>query len=462
MNVSRHDNEEAVATVMDVCGRDREETIQALESSEWNTSEAICVLTETKSTVEVEDSWGDVGLHQSSVSHAEKGPAKTASAQEILEFYQKKNIDCSDEVKVVVNRDEVWKCALTFYKLAMKCPERLSRTLFVEFQNEEGIDGGALRLEFFELVLQEIKHRFFEGDNNLIPRRSLGGAGFQLHLSGMMIAHSIMQGGSSFPFLASWVYDYLVEGETESVMDKILLSDIAKGPSTADLLQFVKLLDEAKTDEDVNNILDDDNSSAVSYWQQINMSNWNTGEVITLKNKSALIKELVVQEAFHRRKAQLQFLKDGLKVLDFLPILQAYPEKLQLLLVKTQKKFTAEEFICLIENRKERPAVHAEGNAFDWFMEYILEADDEKTEEFPEGKLNTILHFCTGLWHVPPTGLRNKISIKYLEDDDEKEFPEAIVCSAVILLPVVHSTKKIFDLRFSSALRLGHSGFGNY
>ena len=72
-------------------------------------------------------------------------------------------------------------------------------------------------------------------------------------------------------------------------------------------------------------------------------------------------------------------------------------------------------------------------------MEYILEADDEKTERFSGGKLIKILHFCTSEWLVPPTRLRNNISIKYLEDDDEKKFPRAIVCSANILLPVVHS-----------------------
>eukprot|EP00794_Sanderia_malayensis_P002299 gene2299-2647_t len=116
-----------------------------------------------------------------------------------------------------------------------------------------------------------------------------------------------MQGGLSFPFLASGNYDYLIEGETESVMDKILLSDIIKGPNTVDLLRFVNTLDEVKTEEDNKNILDEGNPSAGSYWQQINMRHWNTDEVITEKNKAALIKEHVVQEAFHRRKAQLQF-----------------------------------------------------------------------------------------------------------------------------------------------------------
>ncbi len=110
-----------------------------------------------------------------------------------------------------------------------------------------------------------------------------------------MIAHSVMQGGPSFPFFASWVYDYLIEGgETESVLDKILLSNITKGPSTAVLLQFVKSLDQAETDQDVNNILHDSTLFAVSSWPQINISKWNTAEVIAVINKLALLKELVV------------------------------------------------------------------------------------------------------------------------------------------------------------------------
>ncbi len=86
----------------------------------------------------------------------------------------------------------------------------------------------------------------------------MGGTCFQLQLCGMMIYYSIMQGGPSFPFLASWVYDYLIEGETVGYN---------QGPSTADLLRFVNKLDEVQTDEDINNILEKSNPSAASYWQ---------------------------------------------------------------------------------------------------------------------------------------------------------------------------------------------------
>lgn len=84
----------------------------------------------------------------------------------------------------------------------MKEPNRLARTLFADFEGEDGIDAGVLRLEFFEQFLKEVKQRLFEGDEHLIPRRSIGSKGCQFQVAGTVIAHSVLQEGPAFPFLA--------------------------------------------------------------------------------------------------------------------------------------------------------------------------------------------------------------------------------------------------------------------
>jgi len=44
-------------------------------------------------------------------------------------------------------------------------PDKLKCELCIEFINEEGIDGGALKREFFEL-LKELNANLFEGQEN--------------------------------------------------------------------------------------------------------------------------------------------------------------------------------------------------------------------------------------------------------------------------------------------------------
>ena len=43
-------------------------------------------------------------------------------------------------------------------------PYKLKQRLSIGFDGEEGIDAGALRVEFFCEVLQEMNKRLFEGD----------------------------------------------------------------------------------------------------------------------------------------------------------------------------------------------------------------------------------------------------------------------------------------------------------
>ena len=53
----------------------------------------------------------------------------------------------------------MWQTCLSFYKVALKHPERLKNNLFVKFvgNGEQGIDAGALRYAFFSLCLDEAK-----------------------------------------------------------------------------------------------------------------------------------------------------------------------------------------------------------------------------------------------------------------------------------------------------------------
>ena len=66
-------------------------------------------------------------------------------------------------VDITVHRDRIWRTALGFYKGSMKNPNQLHRELRIEFEEEEGIDAGALRNEFYEILLRELNDKLFEG-----------------------------------------------------------------------------------------------------------------------------------------------------------------------------------------------------------------------------------------------------------------------------------------------------------
>ncbi len=138
--------------------------------------------------------------------------SQNESLYTILQNFANNVIDSSDDFWLDVKRDDLWCICLAFYKLAIKHPERLRKNLCVKFVGfgESGIDAGALRNEFFSLCFDEVVKRLFEGDAALIPRRGIGCKSIQFEVVGKLIVHSVLQGGPGFPFLASWVVDYIV------------------------------------------------------------------------------------------------------------------------------------------------------------------------------------------------------------------------------------------------------------
>lgn len=136
--------------------------------------------------------------------------------------------------------------------------------------------------------------------------------------------------------------------------------------------------------------------------------------------------------------------KQGLQSLGFLTAISPYEEKIMSLFLPTNEKLTPEKFKSLLDSSCAKPEAFAEGNAYQWFMEYIDDCSNEPSKEFPDGKISTLLHFITGLWSIPPMELDIPITINYLDDDDQKELPEATSCMSKLLLPTVHSSQEIF------------------
>ena len=109
------------------------------------------------------------------------------------------------------------KSAKTLLKDLIHVPEELKYELRVDFINEDRIDAGALRREFFELLLKQLIANMFEGhENRRIPKKD-SSLEQMFHTAGIIIAHSILQGGPGFPCLCPAAYHYLLHLDKEKV-----------------------------------------------------------------------------------------------------------------------------------------------------------------------------------------------------------------------------------------------------
>ncbi len=146
----------------------------------------------------------------------------------------------TERCKIInVDRSILWKTSLMFYKSTPK--EQLYRKLNVMFDGfEDAVDAGALRLEFFSDLVRAVNTHLFEGkQDRRIPVYSWENVHL-IRLGGIMVALSLLQNGPGMPFLAPYVYYFLVSGEKEHAAAYITFEDLPETPQTQTLVAFMK------------------------------------------------------------------------------------------------------------------------------------------------------------------------------------------------------------------------------
>ena len=74
---------------------------------------------------------------------------------------------------------------------------------------------GPLRKSFFEDALREVNNQLFEGeDGRRVPKKDVG-LEILFEVAGMLLGHSILQGGPAFPCLSAPIFDYLSHGDVK-------------------------------------------------------------------------------------------------------------------------------------------------------------------------------------------------------------------------------------------------------
>lgn len=190
----------------------------------------------------------------SSVAHTSQGQGSSsdqdinvlppdAPLESILLAHSFKVIDRDTQLYITVDKENLWPTSVSFYKAMKHNPKRFKRQL-VEFEGEEGVDAGALRSTFFELLIREVDQHLFEGDEKRrIPKKDWGLSSL-FEIGGMMVAHSILSGGPGFPCLLPAIFHCLVTGivDDEYIPPDMMpcKDDIPESLAYKELVEFVE------------------------------------------------------------------------------------------------------------------------------------------------------------------------------------------------------------------------------
>lgn len=114
------------------------------------------------------------------------------------------------------------------------------KNLCIEFEGEEGIDAGALKAEFLGTVMKSLNEELFEGDCfRRLPKCDWGNLQ-TMEVAGMIVAHSIPQGGPGLSCLSPVAYSYILTGRCDSLEEVPFLKDIPVTAGTIDLINFIQ------------------------------------------------------------------------------------------------------------------------------------------------------------------------------------------------------------------------------
>ena len=162
------------------------------------------------------------------------------NVQQLLHSHAKKVLNLSSEHTLTIDRsspDKFWASVVAFYKSTMSRPGKLQKQLVIQVEGEMGADAGALRKEFYEDAIKEADARLFEGDDTRrMPKKDYPLA-ILLEITGMLIAHSLLQEGPGFHCLSEAVYAYLLRGTVDECYPT--KEDISLNLSTHEFLTLI-------------------------------------------------------------------------------------------------------------------------------------------------------------------------------------------------------------------------------
>lgn len=361
-----------------------------------------------------------------------------------------KRVDSDSSTNITISRERIWRDCLSFYKVSFVDKFRLFRELKVEFLGEDGVDCGALKLEFFQVSLEAAKKSLLEAAEDCMIPKKTSASHLAYKVLGALIGHSVLQSGPGICCFPEWCYHYLCTGDFQSTAELLFSENqVPLNAGTALLHTLIDEIRKADTEEKLDLLLDETTSTGQVNAQIVNSSSWDITEIITVDKRSGLISELIIDELLRKRITQLNAIRDGLEVVGVQRHLRLYPELMKELFVTGQNVSKA-AFMSSLE-LKDVSLSTIQQQVYDWFIMFI--------DSSPQEQLVKLLQFATSLKNLPPTGVSSKIEVSF-HSSYEKVFPEAAVCFSQLFLPICHKSFSEFSCFMTQAISLGCEGFG--
>ena len=185
------------------------------------------------------------------------------------------------------------------------------------------------------------------------------------------------------------------------------------------------------------------------YGGVLNSSGWPPTKQINTVTKSEFLQCLIFNEVVQKRQSAVQAFCRGLDLLNICQLVKEHPDLMKaVFLSDNQADFMPDTFINLICTQKPRDEIKAK--VYEWFIEYLQSESRQAT-------LEQILQFCTGLKRIPPMGMKDRITIKFL---CASPLPMAEACFSIMRLPTVHTEKAQFFDKMDQGVLLSINYFG--
>jgi hypothetical protein len=383
-----------------------------------------------------------------------------------------KNVDKSGQLFIVVRRGSPLFRVLAIWRRQVKNnPLSANQVLRVHFNGEQGIDSGAMALEFLTQTLPNIGSVMFPNGTPVDSTFHVQNENFLT--CGQIVASSLSQGGPPPCFLDESVFNLMVE--------------LNLRPNEIDELKHLTESDRVF----LKSVQDD----LTSHTDTI-IDNGYTG-VIDEMHSDQIIKSMIIN-IISKRLLYVREFMDGLKSFGLADIIQNHPESCRTLFVKCSQPskvdanflFSILDPIYTLAGSSRRKV---EESIMDFFQDFLFKLEDEKnilgyteavawnesresaaevsnadqpTEQFQSQDLTPagILGWLTGQKHIPLGEKPLKVSVNFNHDCRVNNpnhricFPVVGACAREITLPVTHmKTTEDFNEVFLLAFCKGQS-----
>ena len=171
-------------------------------------------------------------------------------------------VDSDHVTNITISRERIWRDCLAFYKVSFVDKSRLFRELKVEFAGEDGVDCGALKLEFFQVSLDAAKKSLLEEAKDFMVPKKTSTSHLAYKVFGALIGHSILQSGPGICCFPEWCYHYLCTEDFQSTAELLYSEEqVPLNAGTALLHTLVKEIRKADTEEKLDLLLDETTST---------------------------------------------------------------------------------------------------------------------------------------------------------------------------------------------------------